>query len=162
MHRGFLLVHKQMQQSSSLITGPSSNHRFVHNAMALQSVEYLHYGIISALSVLQGSPGPVMFAAPSVDYIVYGKLDSVSVSVSDLPSGKVKITLRELEAIADCERFMQEAFFNTPLRFKAGYTKPITLEDKGEFARCICLHPLILSTQSEIVRQQRVRFFYKL
>lgn len=153
-----------MQQSSSLITGPSSNLRFVHNAMALQREEYLHYGIISALSVLQGSPGPVMFAAPpSVDYIVYGKLDSVSVSVSDLPSGKVKITLRELEAIADCERFMQEAFFNTPLRFKAGYTKPIvTLEDKGEFTRCICLHPLILSTQSEIVRQQHVRFFYKL
>ena len=49
--------------------------------MALQREEYLHYGIISALSVLQGSPGPVMFAAPVVDYIVYGKLDSVSVSV---------------------------------------------------------------------------------
>ena len=119
--------------------------------MALQREEYLHYGIISALSVLQGSPGPVMFAAPIVDYIVYGKLDSVSVPVSDLPSGKVKTTLEELEAIGDRERFKQEASFNTRLRSKAGYAKPIvTLEDKDEFTRCICLHHLILCTQTEI------------
>jgi len=66
-----------------------------------------------------------MFAAPTVDYIVYGKLDSVSVSVSDLPNRKVKTTLEDLEAIGDRERFKQEASFNTPLRFKAGYTKPM-------------------------------------
>lgn len=55
-----------MQQSSSLFTGPPNNRRFVHNAMALQREEYLQYGIILALSVLQGSLGPVMFAAPIV------------------------------------------------------------------------------------------------
>lgn len=89
--------------------------------------------------MLQGSPGPDMFAAPIVDYTVYGKLDSVSVSVNDLPSGKVKTTLEELEVIVDWERFEQEESFNTPLKFKVGYTKPIvTLEDKDEFTRCIC------------------------
>ena len=56
-----------MQQSSSLFTGPPRNRRFVRKVMALQREEYLHYGIISALSVLRGSPGPVMFAAPIVD-----------------------------------------------------------------------------------------------
>ena len=82
---------------------------------------------------------------------MYGKLNSVSVSVSDLPSGKVKTTSEGLEGIGDREKFKQEASFKTPLRFKAAHTKPIiTLEDKDEFTRCICLHHLILSTQSEI------------
>ena len=80
--------------------------------MALPREDYLHCGIISALSVLQGSHGPVMFAALIVDYIMCGKLDSVSVAVSDLPSGKVKTTLEELEAISDPERFKQEASYN--------------------------------------------------
>lgn len=62
----FFLVHKHMKQSSSLFTEPPNNRGFVHNAMALQREEYLHYGIILALSVLQGSLGPVMFAAPIV------------------------------------------------------------------------------------------------
>ena len=62
--------------------------------IALQGDEYLHYGIISALSLFQGSPGPAMFAAPIVDYIVYGKLDAVKVSVSDLANGKVKKSFR--------------------------------------------------------------------
>ena len=77
--------------------------------MALPREDYLHCGIISALSVLQGSHGLVMFAALIVDYIVCGKLDSVSVAV---PSGKVKTTLEELEAISDLERFKQEASYN--------------------------------------------------
>ena len=92
-----------------------------------------------------------MFAAPVANYILYGKLDAVKVSVCDLLSGKVKTTLEGLEAISDPVKFKQEASFNTPLRFKAGYTKPIVaFEDKQEFIRCICLHQLILSTQSEI------------
>ena len=147
----FFLVHKHMQQLSSLFTGPPTSRRFVHNMIALQREEYLHYGVISALSLYQGSPGPAMFAAPIVDYILYSKLDAVKVCVSDLTNGKVKTTLEELEAITDPVKFKQEASFNTPLRFKAGYTKPIVaFEDKEEFIRCICLHQLILSTQSEI------------
>lgn len=75
----------------------------------------------------------------------------MKVSVSDLISGRVKTTLEELEAISDPVKFKQEASFNTPLRFKAGYTKPIVaFEDKEKFVRYICLHQLILSTQSEI------------
>lgn len=63
--------------------------------MALPREDYLHCGIISALSVLQGSHGPVMFAALIVDYIVCGQT-----------------TLEELEAISDPERFKQEASYN--------------------------------------------------
>lgn len=47
-----------------------------------------HY--FSALVVFQESSGPAMFATPIVDYTLYGKLDAVEVSVSDLTTGKVK------------------------------------------------------------------------
>ena len=95
-----------MQQSSSLFTGSPAP---VHNMIALQREEYLHYGVTSALSVYQGSLGPAMFAAPVVDYKLCGKLDVVRVSVCDLLGGKVKTTLEELEAISDPVKFKQEA-----------------------------------------------------
>ena len=77
-----------MQQVSSLFEGPPRCQRFTHNVVALQREKYNIYGIISALSLLQGSPGPAMFAGPIVDYIVHSKLEAVSTSVSDLPTGK--------------------------------------------------------------------------
>ena len=99
--------------------------------IVLQREEYLHYSVISALSVYQGSPGHAMLAAPIVDYILSGKLDAVKVSVSDLASGKVKTTLEELEAISDPVNFKQEASFDTHLRFKEECTKAIVaFEDK--------------------------------
>ena len=77
--------------------------------IALQREEYHHYGVTSALSVYQGSLCPAMFAAPVVDYKLCGKLDAVRVSLCDLLSGKVEITLEELEAISDPVKFKQEA-----------------------------------------------------
>ena len=59
-----------------------------------------------------------MFAAPVVDYILYGKLDAMKVSVCDVLSRKVKTTLEELEAIRGPVKFKQEVSSNTPLRFK--------------------------------------------
>ena len=55
-----------------------------------------------------------MFAAPVVDYILYGKLDAMKVSVCDVLSGKVKTTLEELEAISGPVKFKQEVSSNTP------------------------------------------------
>ena len=89
--------------------------------------------------------------SPRFDYILYGKFNAVKVSVSDITIGKVKTTLEELDAISDPLKFKQEASSNTSLTFKAGYKKPIVaFEDKEEFIGCICLHQLILTTQSEI------------
>ena len=140
-----------MQQVSGLFEGSSRSRSFTHNVMALQRDEYVIYGIISALSLLQGSPGPTMFSVPIVDYIVHGKLEAVSASVSDLPTGKVRSKLEELEAINDPVKFKQEASFNTPFRFEAGYTKPVvSFENKAELIRCICLHYLVISTLPEI------------
>ena len=146
----FFLFHRHMQ-TSSLFTGQATNRSFAHNVMALQKEEYYYYGIISALSILQGSPGPVIFSSPVVDYIIHGKLEAVSACVDDLQPGKVKSRLEELEKISDPDVFKTEASFNTPFRFKAGYCKPIvTLENKQEFVRCICLHHLILSALPEM------------
>ncbi|KAK3701595.1 hypothetical protein QZH41_007413 [Actinostola sp. cb2023] len=141
-----------MMQTSSLFTGETYCRSFAHNVIALQKEEYYFYGVISALSVLQGSPGPtIFFAPPVVDYIIQGKLDAVSISIKDLPIGKVRARLEELDKISDPGEFKKEASFNTPFRFKAGYSKPIVpFEAKEEFIRCICLHYLILSTLPEI------------
>ena len=63
----------------------------------------------------------------------------------------MRTKLEELVAIDDPVKFKQEASFNTPFRFEAGYTKPVVaFENKAEFIRCICLHCHVLSTLSEI------------
>ena len=146
----FFLIHRHMQLSC-LFTDEPHRRIFAHNVMALQREEYYSYGVLSALSILQGSPGPTMFSSPVVDYILHGKLEAVLTSVSDLPNEKVRLKLEELDLISDPEVFKREASFNVQFRFKAGYSKPlVTLEDKQEFFRCICLHYMILSTLPEI------------
>lgn len=86
-----------------------------------------------------------------VGYIVTGKLSAVPTSIKDLPSGKVKSRLEELDAITDQETFKREASFNTSFRFKAGYSKPIVCyEDKDDFFRCLYLHYLLLSALPEV------------
>ena len=60
-----------------------------------------------------------MFAAPVVDYILYGKLDAMKVSVCDLLSGKVKTTLEEVEAISGPVKFKQEVSSNTPFKVQS-------------------------------------------
>eukprot|EP00794_Sanderia_malayensis_P000954 gene954-270_t len=118
----FFLIHRHMQ-TSCLFTGEPHRRIFAHNVMALQREEYYSYGVLSALSILQG----------------------------DLQNEKVRLKLEELDLISDPEVFKKEASFNVQLRSKAGYSKPlVTLEDKQEFFRCICLHYMILSTLPEI------------
>ena len=79
------------------------------------------------------------------DYIVYGKLEKVSTSITDLPNAKANKKLQELQEICDPDKFKQAASFDCSLRFKAGYSKPIvSMEDKDDLIRCVSLHYSLL------------------
>ena len=108
----FYLIHRHTQ-TSGLFTGEPNNRSFTHNIMALQREKFYYYGFLSTLSIVQGSPGPTMFCTPVVDYISTGKLEAVSTSINDLPEGKIKSKLEELEKISDPEVFKREPSFNT-------------------------------------------------
>ena len=139
-------------QACGLVNGEPHSRSFAHNVVALQKEEYYYYGVMSALSILQGSPAPTFFSPSVADYITHGKLEAVSEAIRDLPNGKVRSKLKELDKISDPSIFKKEASFNTQFRFKAEYSMPVvTLENKQDFIRLfICLHYLILSTLPEI------------
>ena len=146
----FTLLHKQIN-SSSLFTGEPGKKLFSHNVPALQRNDFLIYGQLCSLGVMQGSPSPAFFASPAVDYILYGKLEKVKIEISDVPNAKAKNKLQELDAMNDPVEFKQAASFNCPLRFKAGFSKPIvTLEDKSDLMQCIALHHTLLFSLPEL------------
>ena len=141
----FSLLHKHMNDSNSMFAGESNSKCFSNNVIALEQQDYLKYGRLCAMSIIQGAASPSFFASPVVDYILHGCVEKVAVSVEDVPNAKVRQKLEELQRTSDPEDFKQLASFNCSMRFKAGYTKPIvTIEDKASLIRYICLHYTLL------------------
>ena len=141
----FSLLHKHMNDSNSMFAGKSNSKCFSNNVVAFDQQDYLKYGRLCAMSIIQGAPSPSFFASSVVDYILYGCVDKVTTSIDDVPNVKVRQKLEELQSTTNAEDFNQLASFNCSMRFKAGYTKPIvTFEDKASLIRYICLHYTLL------------------
>lgn len=124
---------------------------FRHNISALNRREYYAFGQLTAIGLLQGSPGPRCFTKSVFDYICSGNIDKLTPSIDEIPLHEVKTSLMELENITNPDEFKQKASFESDYQFDAGYTKPIvTTADKEDFTRCIALHYAILVSLSEL------------
>lgn len=124
---------------------------FRHNIASLAKKEFLAFGQLTAIGLLQGSPGPKCFSKSSVEYILSGKIDNLLPTLDEVPNAEVKRFLKNLDAITDDEEFKRMASFGCEFRFEAGYSKPfVHMKEKEEFFRCICLHYTVLSSITEI------------
>ncbi|CAH3114831.1 unnamed protein product, partial [Pocillopora meandrina] len=113
----FCLVDRMV--SNELMQGEDGQKTFLHNMVLLQKNEYHLYRQCVAMALLQGSPGP-----------------QVHPSKSEVLDYEVRKKLEELEAITNPEMFVQEASFNFPERFSAGYCNLVVNdEDKEELIR---------------------------
>ena len=85
------------------------------------------------------------------EYILFGDLNQVHPSQSEVLDYEVRKKLEELEAITNPEMFVQEASFNFPERFSAGYCKlVVNVEDKEELIRYVALHYAVSCCQAEL------------
>ena len=124
---------------------------FRHNISAFTRREYYAFGQLTAIGLLQGSPGPRCFIKSVFDYICSGNIENLTPSLDEIPFYEIKTNLMELESITDPDVFKQKASFESDYRFDAGYTKPIvTIADKEDFIRCHSLHYTILVSLSEL------------
>ena len=124
---------------------------FRHNISALKGREYYAFGQLTAIGLLQGSPGPRCFTKSVFDYICSGSIDNLNPSIEEIPVHEVKNSLMELNNLTNPDEFKQKASFESDYRFDAGYAKPIvTMADKDDFIKCIALHYTILVSLSEL------------
>ena len=65
-----------------------SHTSFRHNISALQGREYYAFGQLTALGLLQGSPGPRCFSRTVVDYILTGSVDNLKPAIDEIPNHK--------------------------------------------------------------------------
>ena len=113
---------------------------FRHNISALKGREYYAFGQLTAIGLLQGSPGPRCFTKSVFDYICSGSIDHLTPSIEEIPVHEVKNSLMELNNLTNPDEFKQKASFESDYRFDAGYAKPIaTMADKDDFIKCIAL-----------------------
>lgn len=103
------------------------------------------------MALLQGSPGPQIFSRAVTEYILFGDLNQVHPSGSEVPDYEVRMKLGEVEAITNPEMFVQEASFNFPELFSAGYCKlVVNVQDKEELVRYVALHYAVSCCQAEL------------
>ena len=119
--------------------------------LLLQKNEYHHYGQCVVMALLQGSLGPQVFSRAVTEYILFGDLNQVDPSGSEVHDHEERKKLEELEGITNSEMFVKEASFNFPERFSAGYCKSvINVEDKEELIRYVALHYVVSCCQAEL------------
>ena len=68
----FSLLHKHMNDSNSMFTGESNNKCFSNNVIAIEQQDYLKYGRLCAMLIIQGAASPNFFTSPVAYYILYG------------------------------------------------------------------------------------------
>eukprot|EP00112_Aurelia_sp_Birch-Aquarium-sp1_P025839 Seg883.4 transcript_id=Seg883.4/GoldUCD/mRNA.D3Y31 product="G2/M phase-specific E3 ubiquitin-protein ligase" protein_id=Seg883.4/GoldUCD/D3Y31 len=128
-----------------------SNGIFRHDISLLQQKQYFSFGQLTALGLLQGSPGPKCFQKSAVDYVLYRDIGMLNPTIDEIPDVEVSQILAALAKIEDANEFKKKASFECDFRFEAGYSKAlITLEDKEDFLKCISLHYTVLSTINEL------------
>ena len=91
------------------------------------------------------------FSGAATEYILFGDLNQVHPSRSEVPDYEGRKKLKELEVITNPEVFVQEASFNFPERSSAGYFKVVVnIEDKEELIRGVALHYAVSCCQAEL------------
>ena len=75
-----------LSQNEMLFCGPTTSRTPRHNLVEL---ERSYVGVIIALSLIHGGPGPQFFSPAVADYIVYG-VQSVKAKVVDVPDIEVR------------------------------------------------------------------------
>ena len=145
----FSLLHREVCGSNMFI-GNETCKLFNHNLLALEQRNYLIYGQLCSLAIMQGSPAPSFLCPTLADYIVFGEL-SRAWSRIDVFDKEVRDKLKELEIIEDPEEFKRAASFECALRFDAGFRKPIlTIEHKVKMLHIITLHYTLLQSLAEV------------
>ena len=116
----------------------------------LQRREFFAFGQLTAIGLLQGSPGPKFFQKTVVDYILHNNVESLKPTIEEIPEESIKRSLTVLDKVENEVDFKNKACFECSFRFDAGYCKPlIELKDKGDFLQSVSLHYTILSSIKE-------------
>ena len=82
---------------------------FRHHVSLLQQKQYFSYGQLTALGLLQGSPGPKCFQKSVVDYILYRDISSINPTIDEIPDVEVSQALAALAKIEDPSEFKKKA-----------------------------------------------------
>ena len=108
-----------------------ANEVFRHNVPALEKKEFLRFRQLTALGLLQGSPGAKFFCPSVINYILYGTLEKCTPTIDEIPCGEVKSSMENLARLTDEEAFKEQASFQCSFRFDAGYSKPfVTITER--------------------------------
>ena len=84
-----------LSQNEMLFCGPTTSRVPRHNLVELERRTYFYIGVIIALSLIHGGPGPQFFSPAVADYIVYG-VQSVKAKVVDVPDIEVREKIQKV------------------------------------------------------------------
>ena len=81
-----------------LFCGPLSCRVPRHNLVELDKRTYFYVGVMIALSLIHGGPGPEFFSPAVADYIVYG-VQRVKARIADIPDNDIREKIKKVSYI---------------------------------------------------------------
>ena len=91
----FHLLLRELAQNSSLFCGPCTSRAPKHNISELEKGTFYYIGVIIALSIIHGGPGPTFLSSAVADYIVSG-FKGVKAMACDIPDPFISDSLQKV------------------------------------------------------------------
>ena len=131
-----------------LCSGVSSQFTFLHITEKMKAKEFLYFGNLIALAIINGCAGPRYFL-PSLAAKLLNVAD-IPPLIDDVADLDVQQKLKEL-LVTNEESTFQKVIENFPERFTAGVTKPrVHMSEKHSFIEDICFHYCLSICSEEI------------
>jgi hypothetical protein len=134
--------------NGNIFRGSYPNLTFRHNLHALEEGQFEMFGILTAIALLNGCPGPHFLCHSLASFILDNQVEVV---LDDVPAeSEFKTKLIQIQGCNN-EAELSNIVNSFPERFDMGYTKPVlTLNDKDDLIRFCSKHVVISSVAEEI------------
>ncbi|CAB4014342.1 G2 M phase-specific E3 ubiquitin- ligase [Paramuricea clavata] len=144
----FTNFFQSILSNGNIFRGSYPNLTFRHNLHALEEGQFEMFGILTAIALLNGCPGPHFLCHSLASFILDNQLEVV---LDDVPAeSEFKTKLIQIQGCNN-EAELSNIVNSFPERFDMGYTKPVlTLNDKDDLIRFCSKHVVISSVAEEI------------
>lgn len=150
--REFFSILFQRLEQQRIVAGSSSYLTFSHDVLAYEAKEYEIFGVLVALSLLNGCSAPHNLSPSLAQYIIHQDKKFCTFNTEEIPNPDIRNKCKEIKETSEQKGF-SEKVLALDERFDAGFNKAsVSFDDKEKLLQTIAYHYVINTCQDEILQ----------
>ena len=150
--REFFSVLFQGLEQQRIVAGSSPSLTFSHDILAYERKEYEIFGVLVALSLLNGCSGPHNLSSSLVHYLLNEEKQCCKFKIEEIPNPDIRAKCLKIQETSG-EKDFSDIVQALDERFDAGFNKAsVSLNDKEKLLQTMAYHYVINICHDEILQ----------